>query len=189
MVWTVPIAAHGELATITGLEVPPQQFEPPSIYQWVEGCLSGDGRQPFLTLADLFSGSKMHIDLDDDETQSGAEAYWKKFTPRTTKVIELFKGLTSRSGSPTEVVERMVEVGIDKQLLETLPEGLATPLRDAVAACQSNPPTTWGPEILGLIGREDLKSLLAPDPEKKPATTSQAVSRWFLARVSSSVGC
>ena len=158
------------------MDFPTQQFEPPSIYQWAEGCLSGDARQSFLMLPDMVSANQMQVDGDGGQGLSGNDEYWKRLTPRTPKVVALYQGMSMTSGRPTDIVEKMVELGIDRLLLETLPEGLATPLRDAIAACQSNPPTTWGEDKLGLIGREDLRALLIHDVEKRRPTASQAVS-------------
>ena len=52
-------------------------------------------------------------------------------------------------------------------MLETLPEGIAAPLREAITQCQSDPPATWNTKQLDLIGRDDVQMLFSHDKAKK----------------------
>lgn len=51
--------------------------------------------------------------------------------------------------------------------MEKLPEGIAVPLREAIARCQEQPPTTWGVQALDLVGRKDLRMLIDPGKGRK----------------------
>jgi anaphase-promoting complex subunit 1 len=61
-------------------------------------------------------------------------------------------------------------------MLETLPEGIVAPLREAITQCQSDPMTTWDKKQLDLIGRDDVKMLLSRDKVKKEPPKSQMAS-------------
>ncbi|KAI9885918.1 MAG: hypothetical protein M1823_002291 [Watsoniomyces obsoletus] len=160
--------------SITILAVPGQQFEPPSIYDWVEKRLAGDVSQPFLMLSDMISPPRRDYQPGEGMPASITE-YWQSLTPRTPKIVKLFTHITTESKSARDIVEKMVELGLDRQFLETLPEGIAAPLQDAIAACQPEPPTTWDEEALRLIGRDDLRLLLTSGPTMKGGSTASTL--------------
>jgi anaphase-promoting complex subunit 1 len=159
---------------MSGLEVPAQQIEPPSIYDWVEKCLRTPYQEPFLMLADLVRGPRTKLN-DKIGVRASSRGRLEMFTPRTQKIVELFLHISTRSQAPTDIVQKMVDLGFDNYLVDTLPEGIATPLRDAIAACQPDPPTTWKAEALHLVGRDDLKLLLFQDQRRQGHSSSQAV--------------
>lgn len=59
-----------------------------------------------------------------------------------------------------EVVELMHRCGFTVDILETLPEAVLTPLKDAISMCQSRPPTAWSKELLALVHRSDIATML-----------------------------
>ena len=69
----------------------------------------------------------------------------------------------------------MIELDFDNHLLDTLPEGLVLPLREAVTTCQADPSTTWDEKALRLVGRDDVRLLLAPSQERRDLAASQLV--------------
>lgn len=54
----------------------------------------------------------------------------------------------------------MSRCGFTADILETLPEAILTPLRDAISMCQSRPPTSWSKELLALVHRSDIATML-----------------------------
>lgn len=60
---------------------------------------------------------------------------------------------------PSETIEALAACGLTSVVLETLPDAIVAPLREAMSRCQSSPPTTWPTSLLQLIGREDLAGL------------------------------
>lgn len=54
----------------------------------------------------------------------------------------------------------MSRCGFTVDILETLPEAILTPLRDAISMCQSRPPTSWSKELLALVHRSDIATML-----------------------------
>lgn len=85
----------------------------------------------------------------------------EELTPRTLILGNLFKEMFGSQRSMEKRVQRMIKCGVDALLLESLPEGLAAPLREAIIRCQGNPPITWDTKLLELVGRDDLSMLLS----------------------------
>ncbi|KAI5859866.1 hypothetical protein GGS23DRAFT_264871 [Durotheca rogersii] len=72
----------------------------------------------------------------------------------------LFKTLALRDRSPTNFVEAMHDSGVTPIVLESLPECVLVPLQDAITQCQPSPPSTWPNELLDLVNRSDVGSVL-----------------------------
>ncbi|KAI2607864.1 hypothetical protein GGR54DRAFT_619838 [Hypoxylon sp. NC1633] len=81
--------------------------------------------------------------------------------PRTKMFEDLFQALSLRSRTPTGFVEAMYQSGITPIILESLPEYVLVPLQDAIAQCQPSPPARWPKELLHLVDRRDVGSVLA----------------------------
>ena len=100
-------------------------------------------------------------------------------TPRT----HLFKTLSAiaedRSplvrSKPASIVEAICRAGFTSHILDTLPEAISVPFREAITACQSEPAISWGKKLLTLVGREDVNMLLFSEHERL-AHTSLLVS-------------
>ncbi|KAI1324491.1 hypothetical protein F5Y16DRAFT_303456 [Xylariaceae sp. FL0255] len=80
--------------------------------------------------------------------------------PRIRMLDELFQKLESRR-SPPDFVVAMYQSGIAPTVLETLPESILIPLRDAITQCQPNPPSTWSQDMLELVDRADAQLMLS----------------------------
>jgi anaphase-promoting complex subunit 1 len=85
-----------------------------------------------------------------------------KLTPRTRAVTALFTAIATPGATEVNIVEKMVELNFTQASLQRLPEGIGIPLREAIARCQEQPPTTWGVQALDLVGRKDLRMLVEP---------------------------
>lgn len=79
--------------------------------------------------------------------------------PRTFMFKRFFSSLTLAT-THVEVVELMNRCGFNVDVLEALPEAVLTPLKDAISMCQSRPPTTWSKELLALVHRSDIATML-----------------------------
>ncbi|EHA50327.1 hypothetical protein MGG_03314 [Pyricularia oryzae 70-15] len=134
----------------------PKPEKIPSILDWVQEQLGGSSGEPFPTLADVYStATQSHKDGLDDRR-------WSNITPRTLMLRNFFRSLAS-TRSHAETVETLHRCGITGEVLETLPEAIATPLRDAISMCQSHPPQHWPKELLELVNRTDISLILQPD--------------------------
>ncbi|KAF2096880.1 hypothetical protein NA57DRAFT_42971 [Rhizodiscina lignyota] len=148
-----------EDASISGYPaISPPPFEsPPSIFEWVERSMNPEFHNRFPSLGIPLSQSRSHqlnvvIPKPLKKLASG-------LTPRTIAVVQYFERLKSSTPKSASQVELMAHCGIDRSMIETLPESVLAPLKEALVRCEANPPTTWNAALLKLIGRDDLNRL------------------------------
>ncbi|KXL43785.1 MAG: hypothetical protein FE78DRAFT_151601 [Acidomyces sp. 'richmondensis'] len=139
-----------ELAYVkTAAPILPQMLlmdEPVGVFQWFEYSLKHRSGEQYPTLPVVAS-------LD---TKTASNAFAREATPRITALSNLFADTAGLSVSHSTTVELMVKHGIDSTMLETFPEAIAAPFREAIIRCEQKPSTTWPPSLLQLVGREDL---------------------------------
>ncbi|KAJ8125831.1 hypothetical protein O1611_g7807 [Lasiodiplodia mahajangana] len=114
-----------------------------SVLDWVEKGLSRDKKSP--------------ITIPTTNT-----ALVSSHLPRIKMFSNLFQLLELNEPSPTYFVEAMHQSMITNVVLESLPEAILVPLRDAIAQCQPSPPPEWSKGILELVDRADVGSILLP---------------------------
>lgn len=191
-------ADHMYLARITAGEVPSQPGKPHMIYDWLIGCLESKDQGPFMMLQDIVAVPVSSPTGSHYSTTSQYRArnpfspppmppplptqkrVFARLTPRTRVITELYTTLTTPGSGDVDVVARMVELKMNTASLEKLPEGIAVPLREAIARCQEQPPTTWGVQALDLVGRKDLRMLIDPGKGRK-----EGGSKWQSVRTTS----
>ncbi|KAK7753388.1 Anaphase-promoting complex subunit 1 [Diatrype stigma] len=104
---------------------------------------------------------------------------------------QLFEILSTGTKSPVEFVEAMHESGITPFILETLPEAIVVPLRDAIVQCQGNPPPTWSRKLLNLVNRSDVGAVFSASNRHASHTTnipaSQHMASWDFASLCQNV--
>ncbi|ROW08743.1 hypothetical protein VPNG_06380 [Cytospora leucostoma] len=131
--------------------------EPPSlisVYDWIQSQLAGDKSIGFPTLADVYAVvAQRNVSRDDTHRR------WSSVMPRTSLFNKFFSSLTP-STTYVEVVELMNRCGFTVNILESLPEAVLTPLKDAISMCQARPPTAWSKELLALVHRSDIAVML-----------------------------
>jgi anaphase-promoting complex subunit 1 len=116
-----------EFSMIDGLQMPAQPFEPPSIYAHLETWIAGSSPPPFLTLARLCGVNDMSKP-DDPVCQQAAE-----LTPRTLALLSFMRDASDHHG-PQPVIETLLRSQMNKQILETLPDGVAGAFHQAIAS-------------------------------------------------------
>ncbi|GAB7337733.1 hypothetical protein MBLNU457_g3013t1 [Dothideomycetes sp. NU457] len=142
----------------------------PSIFQAVERAMNGDDELPYPGLdqvADL--GATF-----TDPALSSANA--EVLLPRSSALRKFLSRWSSVRPGPETVIEEMHRHGLGGTVLETLPEAIAAPFREAIAECQANPPPTWNANLLRLVGREDLVTVAKSKPRASYATARMAAS-------------
>jgi anaphase-promoting complex subunit 1 len=150
----------------------PEPFECPSIYQWIETCLTTQSKTTFLTLPELIATRS------SEQIKNAFELdHWIRLTPRTLLFAQFF-ALMQPGWSPAQFVEALAAAGMDRLLLETLPEAVLAPLQEALVQCQTEPPTMWSKDLLAIIGREDVNILLTPGQRPRQAQSSLLVSHF-----------
>ncbi|POS73766.1 hypothetical protein DHEL01_v207839 [Diaporthe helianthi] len=141
---------HHDLSNF-GLPGPPR---PVGVYDWIQSQMAGDKSTALPTLADVYSA----VTLRQVSAES-AYRRWSSVMPRTF-LLKKFLALFSPSTSHVEVVELMHRCGFTTDVLETLPEAVLAPLKDAISMCQARPPSTWPEELLALVHRTDVATVL-----------------------------
>jgi anaphase-promoting complex subunit 1 len=140
-----------EESQISTLNVPAQPFAPPSIFAYAERCFQQSPVAPFLTLLDV---------LGKPKRPDRSQATWREaqvLTPRTLALRNFFSQM-HRFVTNTARVELLVKCGLTIQMLETLPDGIASPLHEAIVCCQAAPSPSWNTSLLELVDRTDLRS-------------------------------
>ncbi|MBZ3885433.1 Anaphase-promoting complex subunit 1 [Sciurus carolinensis] len=170
------VRATGQVCTIdqgqTGFMHHPSFFtsEPPSIYQWVSSCLKGEGMPPYPYLPGISERSRLvvlsvalYILGDESSVSEEASQYLSKITlaPQKSQAEQeenrfSFRHATSVSSLAEKLVVWMTSVGFTLRDLETLPFGVALPIRDAIYHCREQPASDWPEAVCLLIGRQDL---------------------------------
>uniref|UniRef100_A0A4X1VU54 Anaphase-promoting complex subunit 1 n=1 Tax=Sus scrofa TaxID=9823 RepID=A0A4X1VU54_PIG len=133
------VRTTGQVCTIdqgqTGFMHHPSFFtsEPPSIYQWVSSCLKGEGMPPYPYLPGICERSRLVV-----------------LVCIQSRIIGTLASLSEKCSpflSPS---------GFTLRDLETLPFGIALPIRDAIYHCREQPASDWPEAVCLLIGRQDL---------------------------------
>lgn len=180
------------IAKITLHAVSSQPYPPPSIYEWFINTLEGRCSSSFLSLQDIVTptpsspipGSRHrnpytpppHISTSNvPPSVNLTKSIYAKLTPRTKLLTELYATLITPGKTYDDVVALMVKKKMTAAGLEKLPEGVALPLREAIARCQEHPPTTLGPHALDLVGRKDIKMLVTFGKVRKEISKWQTV--------------
>ncbi len=142
-------------SVISGMEIPPEPFPPPSILQYIETTNSSAKTAPFISLLDVTSSPE--VETSGKRSAKASAKLLLELTPRTVAVIDLLtsSALETAEGKITE----MAVWGLSSSFLETLPESVAVPFRAAISTCQSRPSTSWRSDILKIVGKEDVAML------------------------------
>lgn len=122
---------------------------------------------PYVTLGDI-------IEPRSHSVMQGVEQ-WAFLTPKTSFFWRFFSAIGSLS-DPVEIVEALYASGGTAEVLDSLPEAVLIPLREAIVNCQSQPPVTWGANLLSLVDREDVNMLQFPDLQRGITSSSILVS-------------
>ncbi|KAG8444074.1 hypothetical protein GDO86_009313 [Hymenochirus boettgeri] len=185
--WT----CHIELTQI-GFMSYPSFFtpEPPSIYHWLSSCLKGEKVTPYPYLPGICERSKLvvlsvalYIFGDESAVLHEPRKYLYKITAgqRKQQLDEdrrhSLRSTPSVSSLSEKLVVWMANIGFTLQDLETLPFGIALPIRHAVYQCRQQPASDWPESVCLLIGRQDLsKQACEGNLPKAKSSTGQLPS-------------
>lgn len=145
-----------DLSVPGATSIPAPWAKPPSIYEWLEQCVSPRPCTSFPMLDMVAQCLRNPSATITNPPDAQLETHLTKLTPRTVALSRYFIKLTGTEYSETMAAEVMLECGIDARMIETLPEAIAAPCRETIARCQADPPTTWNSALLELINRKDL---------------------------------
>uniref|UniRef100_A0A493T2D3 Anaphase-promoting complex subunit 1 n=1 Tax=Anas platyrhynchos platyrhynchos TaxID=8840 RepID=A0A493T2D3_ANAPP len=157
--------------------------EPPSIFQWLSSCLKGEGVQPYPYLPGICERSKLvvvsvalYILGDESAVSNEASHYLYKITSGKDALICSFRHSTSVSSLAEKLVIWMTNVGFTLRDLESLPFGVALPIRDAIYYCREQPASDWPEAVCLLIGRQDLSKQACEGNLQKGKSVSMGIN-------------
>lgn len=151
--------------------------EPPTCFcvlSWIQDHLAYGKGGEFPTLPLVYSNG-----CPDAVSGKSRSQLWSSLTPRSLMFAKFF-GLLGTTTNRYEVVVAMYEARFTSQILETLPEAVLTPLQDIIFMCQPNPPPSWSKELLSLVSRTDISTVLRPSKTWRPLGAEINVSVRFI---------
>lgn len=129
----------------------PVMEEPVGVFEWLEHTLKHSSAEAYPSIATI-----AQLGSDTTASRNFVEAA-DRYTPRITALSRILTETHGLSTDAVTTVEVAAKWRLNTEMLETLPEAVAAPFREAIARCEREPPTTWPKSLLRLIGREDLQ--------------------------------
>ncbi|XP_035848150.1 anaphase-promoting complex subunit 1 isoform X1 [Sander lucioperca] len=145
--------------------------EPPCVLSWLSSCLRGEENPPFPCLPGISQRTRLlvlsyalYIIGDENATSSDVSKYLAKLSPgqksyasephyrRQSSVNVKF----SSESLAEQLVVWLTSEGFTLKDLESVPFGVALPIREAIYRCREQPCSDWSEEVCLLIGRQDL---------------------------------
>uniref|UniRef100_A0A8C9YHF7 Anaphase-promoting complex subunit 1 n=1 Tax=Sander lucioperca TaxID=283035 RepID=A0A8C9YHF7_SANLU len=118
--------------------------EPPCVLSWLSSCLRGEENPPFPCLPGISQRTRLlvlsyalYIIGDENATSSDVSKYLAKLSPGVCVCVCVCVCFTLKD-------------------LESVPFGVALPIREAIYRCREQPCSDWSEEVCLLIGRQDL---------------------------------
>jgi anaphase-promoting complex subunit 1 len=150
----------------------PLMDEPVGVFHWFEHAINVQSGERYPTL-DVIAGLDSPTSISKEFRDMARRA-----TPRIAILSDMLEATGGLTSSPARTVELMANYGVTSELMETLPEAIAAPFKDAVVKCEKEPPTAWSSDLLSLVGRDDLtfegKEPMTPTGKSTtPAATAQ----------------
>lgn len=133
-------------------QVPSMQCmdEPIGVFRWFEHVMLAGSQERYPTL-DVIA-----VLGSTSSAGKRATTLLTSFTRRIKMMSDIVEATSGFVASSSSTVEIMSKCGLTVEALDTLPEALAAPLLEAITRCEQAPPTSWGPNLLALVGRQDL---------------------------------
>uniref|UniRef100_A0A8C5E6Z6 Anaphase-promoting complex subunit 1 n=1 Tax=Gouania willdenowi TaxID=441366 RepID=A0A8C5E6Z6_GOUWI len=146
--------------------------EPPCVFSWLSGCLRSEENLPFPYLPGICQRTRLLVLV-------GSMEFWiLTDCTKLNRISILYTswicimcwnvshcGLHSRQSSVVkssteglaeQLVVWLASQGFTLKDLESVPFGVALPIREAVYRCREQPSADWSEEVCVLIGRQDL---------------------------------
>uniref|UniRef100_A0A3Q3W0X4 Anaphase-promoting complex subunit 1 n=1 Tax=Mola mola TaxID=94237 RepID=A0A3Q3W0X4_MOLML len=137
--------------------------EPPCVLSWLSSCLRGEKMPPFPYLAGICQRTRLLVlvqsilyfilysyDRSQNYKQVGAQG-----SQTGNSKNSLLKYVSSGSLAE-QLVVWLTSEGFTLKDLESVPFGVALPIREAVYRCREQPCSDWSEDVCLLIGRQDL---------------------------------
>uniref|UniRef100_A0A4W6ETI9 Anaphase-promoting complex subunit 1 n=1 Tax=Lates calcarifer TaxID=8187 RepID=A0A4W6ETI9_LATCA len=141
--------------------------EPPCVFSWLSSCLRGEEIPPFPYLPSICQRTRLlvlsyalYITGDENATSTDVSKY----------LVKLSAGLCVHVCFQSSLKDHFTCFTLKD--LESVPFGVALPIREAIYRCREQPCSDWSEEVCMLIGRQDLTK----QAHKMTLAKSKAVS-------------
>ncbi|KAM4592171.1 anaphase-promoting complex subunit 1 isoform 1-T1 [Odontesthes bonariensis] len=145
--------------------------EPPSVFSWLSRCLRGEETPPFPYLPSICQRTRLlvlsyalYIIGNDNATTTDVSKYLVKLSagqkssatePHFRRQSSVKVKFSSESLAE-QLVVWLTSQGFTLKDLESVPFGVALPIREAIYRCREQPCSGWSEDVCLLIGRQDL---------------------------------
>ncbi|XP_026795079.3 anaphase-promoting complex subunit 1 isoform X1 [Pangasianodon hypophthalmus] len=145
--------------------------EVPCVFAWLSSCLRGQEVPPFPYLPGICERTKLivlsyalYVVGDEKAASSNVSKYLSRLSAGQKKGFSdpaLRRQSSVKQSAPTgclaeKLVVWLTSEGFMLKDLESVPFGVALPIRDAIIQCREHPCSDWSEEVCALIGRQDL---------------------------------
>uniref|UniRef100_A0A3Q2CTV5 Anaphase-promoting complex subunit 1 n=1 Tax=Cyprinodon variegatus TaxID=28743 RepID=A0A3Q2CTV5_CYPVA len=138
---------------------------PPCVFSWLSSCLRGEESSPFPYLPGICQRTKLlvlsyalYIIGDDNATSTNVSKYLFKLSAGIFYsfffFFDTYPGVFGNSIIIYPCLSTVV--GFTLKDLESVPFGVALPIREAIYRCREQPSSDWPEAVCLLIGRQDL---------------------------------
>uniref|UniRef100_A0A4W6EW10 Anaphase-promoting complex subunit 1 n=1 Tax=Lates calcarifer TaxID=8187 RepID=A0A4W6EW10_LATCA len=150
--------------------------EPPCVFSWLSSCLRGEEIPPFPYLPSICQRTRLlvlsyalYITGDENATSTDVSKYLVKLSAGLQSSVKV---KFSTENLAEQLVVWLTSEGFTLKDLESVPFGVALPIREAIYRCREQPCSDWSEEVCMLIGRQDLTK----QAHKMTLAKSKAVS-------------
>ncbi|KAI5108590.1 anaphase-promoting complex subunit 1 isoform X2, partial [Silurus meridionalis] len=145
--------------------------EVPCVFAWLSSCLRGQEVPPFPYLPGICERTKLillsyvlYVVGDEKAASSNVSKYLSRLSAGQKKGLcdpALRRQSSVKQSAQTgclaeKLVVWLTSEGFMLKDLESVPFGVALPIRDAIIQCREHPSSDWSEEVCALIGRQDL---------------------------------
>ncbi|CAN9499595.1 unnamed protein product [Ophioblennius macclurei] len=143
--------------------------EPPCVFSWLSRCLRGEERQPFPHLPAICQRTRLlvlsyalYVGGDENATSTEASKYLlklstgQKSSTNDTQFRRRSNVNVSSKNLAVQLVVWLTSEGFTLKDLDSVPFGVALPIREAIYRCREQPCSDWSEKVCLLIGRQDL---------------------------------
>ncbi|KAL4922154.1 hypothetical protein BDW62DRAFT_173030 [Aspergillus aurantiobrunneus] len=149
-------------------EIPAEPLPPPSVFAFLENAWRGQY---------CVFWSLLNLVHSDEYPRRGKLWHWcYTLTPRTLSLNEFVDEMRTKS-NVLERIQLLHRWGLTRSVIETFPDGVSTPLYEAILQSQTHASPSWSPSLLGLIDRDDLSiSMSHPNASRPPPPSLPIIS-------------
>uniref|UniRef100_A0A3Q3B1W3 Anaphase promoting complex subunit 1 n=1 Tax=Kryptolebias marmoratus TaxID=37003 RepID=A0A3Q3B1W3_KRYMA len=128
--------------------------KPPCVFSWLSSCLRGEESSPFPYLPGICQRTRLLV-LHGSVSYHEPQLYLG-YCCLHNNLNWVSMGVVTSVSLAEQLVVWLTSQGFTLKDLESVPFGVALPIREAIYRCREQPCSDWSEEVCLLIGRQDL---------------------------------